>query len=256
MSLFHVFILGTLEGITEFLPISSTGHMILASKLLGINQTAFVKSFEIIIQLGAITAIAVLYGKTLLKIKSLWLKLITAFIPTAIIGFLLYKFVKQFLLGNTTVTVGALFIGGIAFIILEYLLRKQKQHTVTLDHVSVTQTIFIGLTQSISIVPGVSRAAATMFGGMVIGLDRQTAVEFSFLLAVPTMLAASALDLIKSGWTFTTNEYGLLTIGFITAFITAIIAVNAFVRFMQNHTFLPFGLYRIILALIFFLFVK
>ena len=254
MSLIHIIILSIIEGVTEFLPISSTGHMILAGKLLNIPSTDFVKSFEIIIQLGAILAVVVLYFKTLIKNIPLWPKIITAFFPTAILGFTLYKIIKGFLLGNVVVTVCALGIGGIAFLVLERQLKKKQFSTQTLTSITYKQSFIIGLFQSLSMIPGVSRSAASIFGAMITGVNRETSVEFSFLLAIPTMVAATGLDLIKSGLTFTTNEYEMLAIGFIIAFITALIAVKSFLAFVKTNTFIPFAWYRIILAITFVIF--
>jgi undecaprenyl-diphosphatase len=265
MDLFQTIILSIVEGITEFLPISSTGHLILTSHLLSIPQTDFTKSFEIIIQLGAILAVVVLYWKRILDSKKLWKPLLVAFIPTAVIGLVLYKFVKNFLLGNTIITLLALFIGGIVLIIIEKWweegptsLPATQGHSgsLTIEDLSMRQSFLIGLAQSVSIIPGVSRAAATIVGGLFMGMNRKTAVEFSFLLAIPTMGAATGLDLVKSGFSFTQSEWMMLGIGFIGAFVTALFAVKYFLKFIQNHTFIPFGIYRIILAVLFWIFIK
>jgi undecaprenyl-diphosphatase len=254
MSLFHVIVLSIVEGITEFLPISSTGHMILVGKLLHIPSTEFVKSFEIIIQLGAIAAVVVLYFKTLIQRISLWPKILTAFFPTAILGFLFYKIIKLFLLGNPLVTIIALGVGGICFLIIEKIMKDKVFQTTSLEEISYKQSFFIGLVQSISMIPGVSRSAASIFGAMAVGINRQTAVEFSFLLAIPTMAAATGLDLFKTGFSFSSSEFQLLAIGFLGAFITALFAVKAFLRFIESNTFIPFAYYRIILACLFAIF--
>lgn len=254
MNFFQALILGIVEGITEFLPISSTGHLILAGKLMGIPQTDFVKSFEIIIQLGAILSVVVLYTRMLLKRVSLWPKILAAFLPTAVIGFILYKLIKQFLLGNVVVTVVALGLGGIAFLILEHVLKDKEFKTKSLEEMGYKQSFLVGITQSISVIPGVSRSAASIFGAMVVGVDRTTAVEFSFLLAIPTMVAATGLDLFKSSFAFTGHEYQLLAVGFVTAFITALITIKAFLSFIKTNTFVPFAWYRIILSIVFALF--
>ena len=247
-------ILSVVEGLTEFLPISSTGHLILASDLLKITQTDFVKSFEIIIQLGAILAVLVLYWKKFLEVK-LWPKILTAFIPTAIIGLIFYKLVKDVLLGNTAVTLIALFLGGIALIVLEMYFKEKDRPTKKLEQISLKNSFLVGLFQSISIIPGVSRSASTIIGGLICGLDRKTAIEFSFLLAVPTMFAASALDIIETQLNFTQNEIICLILGLFGAFITAIFAIKFFLKFIQNHTFIPFGIYRIVLAILYYLLV-
>lgn len=252
MDILHSIILGSVEGLTEFLPISSTGHLILASNLLKIAQTDFVKSFEIFIQLGAILAVVSLYFKDFLNIKK-WPPIIIAFIPTGIIGFILYKFIKTFLLGNTMVVLASLLIGGILLILIEYLHKEKDGSVETLENITYKQAFLIGTIQSLSVIPGVSRSAASIIGGMLLGLKRKTAVEFSFVLAVPTMIAASGLDLIKSHQTFTANQYQILVIGFITSFIVAIIAIKFLLKFVQTHTFIPFGIYRIIVAILFWI---
>ncbi len=253
MDFLQTVILSIIEGITEFLPISSTGHLVLASRLLDISQTEFVKSFEIIIQLGSVCAIVFLYWKTLSKNTEVWKKIITAFIPTAIVGFILYKIVKSFLLGNSLITLFALFIGGTLIIVLEKLYKEKDHHADNIEKISYKNAFLIGVFQSISVVPGVSRSAATIIPALFLGTKRKTAVEFSFLLAIPTMLAATTLDLVKSKFSFTTSEYSMLGVGFIGAFIVAVIAVKFLLSFIKKHTFIPFGIYRIILAIVFWL---
>lgn len=255
MNLFQALILSIIEGITEFLPISSTGHMVLASKLLAINQTDFVKSFEIVIQLGAILSVIVLYGLKILNNKELLKKTLVAFIPTGIVGLLLYKIIKQLLIGNMLVTVISLFLGGIAIIILEKYF-KNKQEFTTIENLSYKRSFLIGIFQSISVVPGVSRAAATIFGGLFMGLDRKSAVEFSFILAIPTMAAATGLDLIKSASSFSLAQSEILAMGFIGSFIVALLTVKWLLNYVKSNTFIPFGIYRIILAIFFFPIIK
>lgn len=246
-------VLSLVEGFSEFLPISSTGHLILASDILKISQTDFVKSFEIIIQLGAILAIVFLYAGTLFTNKAVWLRIFIAFLPTFFIGFTLYKIVKDFLIGDTLITLTALFFGGIILIIFELLYKERDHHADKIEDLSLKQSFLIGLCQSCALVPGISRAAATVMGGLFLGAKRKTAVEFSFLLAVPTMLAASGLDLIKSNFIFSQNEYFLILVGFVGSFIVALMSVKFLLKFIQTHTFIPFGIYRIILALLFWL---
>ncbi|MBP9719033.1 MAG: undecaprenyl-diphosphate phosphatase [Candidatus Levybacteria bacterium] len=255
MDYLQAIILSVVEGVSEFLPISSTGHLILASHFLQIPQTNFVKSFEIFIQLGGILAVVVLYWKTFFTNIEGWKKVIAAFIPTAIIGFILYKFIKQFLLGNEYVTIIALFIGGILLIILELLYKEKEHHVATIEHISYKNAFFIGVCQSLAVIPGVSRSAATIIGALYLGTKRKAAVEFSFLLAVPTMLAATILDMTKSSFAFTPYEWSLMTVGFIGSFITAIMAIKFLLQFIKSHTFIPFGIYRIILAILFWVFI-
>ena len=253
MHIFQSIILGIVEGVTEFLPISSTGHMILAGHLLGITETDFVKSFEIIIQLGAILAVVVLYWKKLLLNKKIFLRVCTAFLPTAIIGLALYKIVKTYLLGNLYVVLWSLLLGGIFLVVFEWQRKGKASNTKELESISYKQAFIIGLFQSIAIIPGVSRSAATIVGGLWLGISRDVIVEFSFMLAVPTMIAATGLDLIKSGHSFTGNQFGLLAIGFLTAFVFALLAIKFLLGYVKNHTFTSFGIYRIIISLLFLL---
>ncbi len=244
----HVGILAIVEGITEFLPVSSTGHLILTSSLLGITPTEFTKTFEIFIQLGAILAVLFLYRNTIRTRTLLWAKIFIAFIPSAVIGVMGYSFIKTYLFENTTITAVALAAGGLMLIIVEYLLPHHTSTIETTEHLSYKKALLIGLFQACSVVPGVSRAAATIIGGMIVGLNRQTATEFSFLLAVPTIVAATGLDIAKSNFTFSVQEWGILFLGSAIAFITAHITIRLFVKFVSNHSFVPFGIYRIIVA--------
>lgn len=256
MNLIHVFILSLIEGLTEFLPISSTGHLILASRLLNIDTTNFTKTFEIVIQLGAILAIVVLYFKKLISSVNLLKKLAIAFIPTAIVGFTLYPLIKNVLLGSSAITLNALFWGGIALIGIEWFLGRKKTQAQEIGEVSYKQALIIGTFQSLSVIPGVSRAAATIIGGLLTGLNRPTATEFSFLLAVPTMFAATALDIYKSRDMIAQGGFLTLFIGTVLSFFFAIIAVKFLINYVKKHDFTAFGIYRIILAILFWLFVK
>jgi len=259
MTILHSIILGIVEGITEFLPISSTGHLILASQLLKIQDSDFVKSFEIIIQLGAILSVLVLYWKTIWNWEMLK-KLFVAFLPTAVIGLALYKIVKTYLLGNTTVVLWSLFLGGIVLIVFELWHERQGSGALLSNggefnakDLSYKKALALGFFQSIAIVPGVSRSAATIVGGLWLGMKRRSIVEFSFLLAIPTMLAATGLDLIKNYQTFSTGQFGSLAVGFAVSFIVALVAIKFLLSFIRRHNFVPFGAYRIIMALVFWL---
>ncbi|MBI4085067.1 MAG: undecaprenyl-diphosphate phosphatase [Candidatus Liptonbacteria bacterium] len=245
-------ILGVIEGFTEFLPISSTAHLILASDVLRITQSDYVKSFEIIIQLGAVLAVVWLYWKDLVKIEILK-KLLVAFLPTGILGFLFYKAVKNYLLGNISVVLWSLAVGGIFLILLEKFLRGTKQETLDMNAISYRQCLALGLFQSVAMIPGVSRSAATIVGGLLMGIPRKTIVEFSFLLAVPTMAAATGLDLLKSAGAWNADQAGVLLLGFVVSFITAVLAVKWLLRYIARHTFTSFGIYRLLLVLIFLL---
>lgn len=200
-------------------------------------------------------AVVVLYFKKLIDNKKLFPKVLTAFIPSAIIGFVLYKFIKQYLIGNPQIVLISLFIGGILLIILEKILVKIKiKNYLEIEELGLKSCLLIGLSQTVSMIPGVSRAAATIIGGMSVGLSRQSAVEFSFLLAVPTMAAATGLDLLKSYQYFSSQDIKMLTLGFIISFISAKIAVEWLIKFMKNHSLAAFGVYRIALALLFWRF--
>ncbi|MBI5135628.1 undecaprenyl-diphosphate phosphatase [Candidatus Uhrbacteria bacterium] len=249
MNVVQASILGLVEGVTEFLPVSSTGHLILASRFLGIVQDEFVKSFEIIIQLGAILAVGVLYAPRFWSQRRLLLPVIVGFLPTAVIGLVFYKLVKTYLLGNTMVVVASLAIGGVVMIVVEGWLPKHFVRVrATPESISVRDAVLIGIFQSIAIVPGVSRSAATIIGGLLLGIERKTAVEFSFLLAIPTMVAATALDLFKNPQIFSGGDAGVLAVGFIFSFITALLSIRWLLGYVKHHTFTAFGLYRITLA--------
>lgn len=250
MNLIQSIIIAIIEGITEFLPISSTGHMILASSLMKIQEVEFVKTFEISIQLGAIMAIVLMYSKRFLQGISIYLKLGIAFIPTAIIGFLAYNFIKAHLFNPIIVAV-SLIVGGIILILIDKKVVSQKSQTDVLENINYKNAFFIGLIQCFSMIPGVSRAAATIIGGVFNGLDKKQATEFSFLLAVPTMFAATGYDLYKTPVIFTNHELLLLAIGFIVAMITAWIAVKIFLKIVENYGFKYFGYYRIVIGIIF-----
>ncbi|MFZ5844968.1 MAG: undecaprenyl-diphosphate phosphatase [Patescibacteria group bacterium] len=249
MNLVQAIFLSIIEGITEFLPISSTGHLILAAQLLRIPQSEFAKSFEIFIQLGAILGVVFLYWREIKANTQLWRPIFLAFLPAAFVGFIFYKVIKQFLLGNSGITIISLFLGGLVLILLEKFYRYRKNASITT--LKINHALFIGAFQALAVVPGVSRAAATIIGGLLTGLPRQEAVKFSFLLAIPTMAAATALDLTKSGFAFSSGEWWLLLIGFGASLITAIFTVKIFVRFVEKHTFIPFGIYRIVIAVAF-----
>jgi undecaprenyl-diphosphatase len=255
VSLLYALILGVVEGVTEFLPVSSTAHLILAADLLHLTETEFVKSFQIIIQLGAILSVVVLYWKKFWNWDVL-IKLAVAFIPTGVIGLTVYKIVKGYLLGNLRVVLASLLIGGIALIVFERFNKNEMGEEIDFSEITYGRALLIGLFQTIAVIPGVSRSAATIVGGSLIGISKRTIVEFSFMLAVPTMLAASLLDLYKSHSAIAENVPAL-GVGFVVSFITAIIAIKSFLNFLKKRDFTFFGWYRVALAVVyFFLFVK
>lgn len=254
MQLIDATILGIVEGITEFLPVSSTGHLILANTLLGVPPTEVTKSFEIAIQLGAMCAVLALYVKSFFDFE-LIKRLIVGFIPTGIIGFTVYPFVKAVLLGSPLVVVAALAIGGVFLIMFELLRINPDASRANLRTMPYTHAALIGLAQSIAVIPGVSRSAATIVGGLALKMPRTAIVEFSFLLAVPTIAAATGLDLLKSYSSFSSHDILPLLIGFVVSFLVALLSLRFLLQYVRNHSFIAFGLYRIGIAALFFFFV-
>lgn len=254
MTFLDAITLGVVEGITEFFPISSTGHLILTAELLGLPETDFLKTFQIVIQLGAILAIVTLYWRKLFFDQDIIKKVLVALLPALGIGFVLYKLIRQLFESSLTVVV-ALFVGGIILILFEWLRRGKEETGTSIEGMTYKTSFLVGLFQTLSVVPGVSRAGATLLGGMLLGMKRKAIVEFSFLLAVPTMIAATVLDIWKSGSLFSSSDWPLLAIGFVTAFVVAIGAVKFLLRYVETHTFIAFGVYRIVVAMLFFLFV-
>ena len=250
MDLWQAVILGIVEGITEFLPISSTGHLVLAARLLGCSESEFLKTFQVVIQLGAMGAVIALYGKSLMRDINVWKRVMVAFIPTAVIGFIFYKLIKHYL-GNTDIVVWSMLLGGIFLIIFDLVHRENEDSVKEVGRISYKTAALIGVFQSIAMIPGVSRAAATIIGGLILGVQRKTIVEFSFLLAVPTILAASVLDVLKHPDLFSMDQWKFLAAGFVTSFIVAVFSIKFLLYFLKNHSFIPFGVYRIVAALAF-----
>jgi len=251
VSIFEAIVLGIVEGLSEFLPISSTGHLILASALLKINQTDAHKVFEVTIQSGAILAVVWLYRKQLVSRSDLLLKLCVGFIPTGVLGFLLYKTVKSFFLPSTVSYM--LIAGGIGFVVIELYLKKRPAPESDLLEISYGKAFTIGVIQSLSMIPGVSRSGATIMGGLLVGMNRKDAAEFSFLLAIPTMLAATVYDIYKNFGVFSFSEGQNILVGFITSFIFAVIGITVLLKLITSHTFIPFGIYRIVVGILFLL---
>jgi undecaprenyl-diphosphatase len=251
MSLFHTIILGIVEGLTEFLPISSTAHIDIARTLLSIKASEFIKSFGIIIQLGAILAVIVVYAKRVFSSSKYVRNIIIAFLPTAVIGYILYSFIKSFLLGNMLVQACALIVGGIIIILFEnYHSSKKHPETEqkTVEDLSVRQLLTLGVAQSLAVIPGVSRSGAVIISGRALGLSPLLITEFSFLLAVPTILGATLYDIYKQGLSFTSSQWGTIGVGFIVSFIVALIVIRWLLSYIRKHSFKIFGWYRIILG--------
>ena len=248
MCIIDSIILGIVEGITEFLPISSTAHMIIVSTFLGLKQSAGNIAFEIIIQLGATLAIVLIYlEKINFKEIKLWQKVFLAFLPLAVIGFLLRHSIKDFFTINTVAWM--FIIGGIVFFIVEKL-YKEGNKIKDVEKVSFKQALIIGFFQVFALIPGTSRSGATIVGGMLSGLSRKTAADFSFLLAIPTMFAASGYEFIKNISSFKDQNLTVLAVGFIVSFISAYIAVKLFLKFVEKYTLNAFGIYRIIFGIL------
>ncbi len=254
--LIKAFILGIVEGATEFLPISSTGHLIIAGDLLNFNDEKG-KAFEIIIQLAAILAVCWEYRRKLLdtalhitsqsKAQHFVINVLLAFLPAALIGLASYEYIKAYLFSPLTVAV-ALIVGGVAILLIERSPLKVQTHH--LDAMTHKQALQIGLAQTVSLIPGVSRAAATILGGMLFGLNRHTATEFSFFLAIPIMMAASSLGLYKSWHFLSIDDLAMFAVGFMTAFVAALIAIKFLLRYVASHDFKPFAWYRIVLGIV------
>lgn len=248
MDLLTVVILGILEGITEFVPVSSTGHLVLAERLLGLEPTTFLLSFSIAIQLGAILAVAFLYWKTLTSSWDLIWHLAVALVPAIVAGLVLYPFVKQ-LLTRPDVVLWALAIGGAVMIGLErWILPKRRPISDDPVRMTYRTAALIGVFQALALIPGVSRSAATIIGGLVAGMSRSAAVQFSFLLALPTMAAATGFDMYQNYRLFTSEQFGMIFLGAAVACVTAVFAMRWLLRYLRNHDLTAFGAYRIILA--------
>ncbi len=248
MDIIQSVILGLIEGITEFLPISSTGHLIVVSSWLGLPQNDANKAFEVIIQLAAILAVLTLYkDRFTLQHTKMWSKIILAFLPIAAIGFIFRHQVKA--LFSVPVVSIMFIVGGIAFIVLERVLKEREPVTTTLENVSYRQAAWIGIAQVFALVPGTSRAGSTIFGSLLVGVDRKVSAEFSFLLALPVMLAASGYDLIKHYSDFSGEHALPLVLGFIVAYLCAWVVMKALLAFLNRFTFNAFGIYRIIFGI-------
>lgn len=245
-------ILGTVEGLTEFLPVSSTGHMILASALLKLENTEFLKSFEVAIQLGAIVAVALLYFRRFLQGAALYKRLLVAFLPTATIGFVLYKLIKGYLFNPWVVSI-SLILGGIVLVVCDKWIETRPS-LYEPEEMPLKQALWLGLIQCLAMIPGVSRAGATILGGLLHGLDKKQATEFSFLLAIPTMMAATGYDLLKTAHAFSGQELTTLAIGGVVAFVSALLAIKLFIEGVVRFGFRWFGWYRIVAGVLFLLY--
>ena len=246
MSWLEAVLLAIVEGITEFLPVSSTGHMIIVSTLLGLHDDAFTKVFEVNIQFGAILSVVVLYFRRFFRSVDFYFRLLVAFLPAAFFGLLLGDYIDA-LLERVEVVAVSLLLGGVVLIFID---RWFKGGSNDSQRVPYRSALVIGLFQCVAMIPGVSRSAATIIGGQTQGLSRQAAAEFSFFLAVPTMLAASAYKLLKDYQTITADTLPTLLLGNVVAFVVAMLAIRFFINFLTRHGFRYFGFYRIALGLL------
>ncbi|MBL7924930.1 MAG: undecaprenyl-diphosphate phosphatase [Bacteroidia bacterium] len=250
MTILEAIILAIIEGLTEFLPVSSTGHMIIASSLMGIADDPFTKTFTVAIQLGAILSVVVLYYKRFLQSIGFYKKLIIAFMPAAILGFMMDDLIDM-MLSNVLVVAFTLLAGGVILVFIDSWVKGGEGKDA--QYVTYARALKIGMFQCIAMIPGVSRSAATIIGGMAAKLDRKTAAEFSFFLAVPTMFAATIYKVYKfakAGVGVSPEQVHILLIGNIVAFLVAAIAIRSFISFLTRHGFLLFGYYRIILGVV------
>lgn len=248
MTIFEVIVLAIIEGLTEFLPVSSTGHMIIGSSLMGIQSNEFVKLFTVVIQLGTILSVVVLYFRRFFQSFNFYFKLVTAFIPAAILGVLFSDTIDRLLESPFTVAL-FLVLGGIVLLFADKWFNRPLIDSS--DKISYPTAFKIGIFQCLAMLPGVSRSAATIIGGMTQKLSRKAAAEFSFFLAVPTMLGATVKkiwDFYKAGYKITGDEMNLLLLGNIIGFIVAIIAIKSFIGYVTKHGFKVFGWYRILIG--------
>jgi undecaprenyl-diphosphatase len=250
-------ILGLVEGVTEFLPVSSTGHLILATELLGFDAEKWA-AFNVIIQLGAILAIVVLYWRTFWAVIEGLLRnnamswrfvrnILIGFLPSAVLGFILIKHIEA-LLGNATVVAVALILGGIAILVIEKMVKRSD--VVGVAEMPLGTAVGVGVAQCLAMIPGVSRSGATIMGALSLGVERRTAAEFSFFLAIPTMVGATTLELAKHHDTLLAGAsgigFGTVAIGFVVSFLVALVVVRGFVHYISRHGFAPFAWYRIV----------
>lgn len=249
MDIIDSIILGIVEGFTEFLPVSSTGHLIVVSEFLGLEQSNINTAYEVIIQFAAILAVVWNYKEKFHPSKIiLWQKIILAFIPIGTVGFLFAKEIKT--LFNIEIVAYMFIIGGIIFLIVEKFYKEEEKHCVDVEQVSYKQALYIGIAQIFALIPGASRAGATIIGAMLVGLNRKASAEFSFLLALPVMCATTGYDLLKHYQDFNDANLLVLGVGFVTAFIVAFFTMKLFLKFLENFTFVSFGIYRIIFGIV------
>ncbi len=256
MTVFDSIILGVIEGFTEFLPISSTGHLIVASELLGIDQTNVTKAFEVIIQFAAILAVVFNYkDKFSLQKIDLWVKVFLAFLPIGTIGYIFSHQIKE--LFSVEIVAVMFIVGGVIFLIVEkFFIKDESQLINDVEKITFKQSLVIGFAQVFALIPGTSRAGSTIIGALLVGLSRKASAEFSFLLAMPVMSAVTAYDLLKHYHEFTNAHLVTLLVGFIVSFLVAYLTIKLFMAFLEKFTFVAFGVYRIIFGVILLLLIN
>ena len=250
MTIFDSIILGIIEGFTEFLPISSTGHLIVASEFLGIDQTNVTNAYQVIIQFAAIIAVFFTYkDKFTIKKINLWIKIFLAFLPISIIGFIFSSQIKE--LFSIKVVAIMFIVGGIIFLIVEKFFLHVEDKTIdNVEDVTLKQSMIIGFAQIFALIPGTSRAGSTIIGALLVGLSRKASAEFSFLLAFPVMTAVTGYDLLKHYNDFTDANFLALGVGFVVSFLIAYLTIKLFLKFLDKFTFVGFGIYRIIFGIV------
>lgn len=249
MDIFQSVIMGIVEGFTEFLPISSTGHMIIVGDWLGLEQNHFVKAYEIIIQFAAILAVVLNYKEKFSPKKiNLWMKLAVAFVPLGAVGFLFAKQIKA--LFSIEIVALMFIIGGIIFLAVEKFYKPKEHFVDDVEKVSYKQALWIGIAQIFALIPGTSRAGSTIIGAMLVGLTRKASAEFSFLLAFPVMCATTGYDILKHhNELFMNSNFTVLAVGFVVSFVVAYATIKLFLKFLERFTFVAFGIYRILFGI-------
>ena len=249
MDIFQSVIMGIVEGFTEFLPISSTGHMIIVGDWLGLEQNHFVKAYEIIIQFAAILAVVLNYKEKFSPKKiNLWMKLAVAFVPLGAVGFLFAKQIKA--LFSIEIVALMFIIGGIIFLAVEKFYKPKEHFVDDVEKVSYKQALWIGIAQIFALIPGTSRAGSTIIGAMLVGLTRKASAEFSFLLAFPVMCATTGYDILKHhNELFMDSNFTVLAVGFVVSFVVAYATIKLFLKFLERFTFVSFGIYRILFGI-------
>lgn len=255
MTLWEIFFYSLIEGLTEFLPVSSTGHLIIYSHFLTKQDDAFIKSFEVIIQFGAIFSVLVVYWKTFLSSVRFYKNLFVAFLPAAIIGFALRNFVNEWL-GSITIVAWALIAGGVVLIASDYIFKTAIDEGKSIDKLTYKESLFLGLYQCLALIPGVSRSGATIIGGLALKFNKKAAAEFSFFLAVPTIAAATVYKSYKIVPSITSDQITTLLLGCVLSFLIAIIAIKTFIKLISHFGFKHFGIYRIVLGVLILIFVQ